>query len=79
VARHKDANWDLSGPAVKRWEEVNAALLMDLRDELKELNRQMKSINNVLHCPNFTDMPRVLRQVRANTTAIKNGAAKNGK
>ena len=37
---------------------------MDIRDELVKLNA-------LLHCPNFTGMPAVLRQVRANTSKPK--------
>lgn len=36
------------------------AVLMDIRDELKQLNR-------LLHCGNFVGMPGVLRQIAANT------------
>lgn len=40
MARHKNGNWTLNDP-VKTWDEVQAALLMDIRDELKELNRTL--------------------------------------
>jgi hypothetical protein len=36
------------------------AVLMDIRDELQTLNR-------LLHCPNFTQIPTVLRSIRRNT------------
>lgn len=62
MARHKDAQWNL--PDEPSWECVHAALLMDLRDELRRLNQ-------LLSCPNFTRMPETLRAVRANTSSIK--------
>lgn len=40
---------------------VNAALLMDIRDELKRLN-------GVLHCPNFLAIPFKLDAIKRNTT-----------
>lgn len=62
MARHKDANWNLA-------DHINApgidagllrrqvALLMDIRDELK-------SLNALLHCANFQQIPQVLRSIR---------------
>jgi hypothetical protein len=44
MARHRNANWDLTNP-VNSWEEVHAALLMDIRDELQ-------AIRGILSCPN---------------------------
>lgn len=55
--RHKDANWQINEVS---YDSAQLAVLMDIRDELKQLNR-------VLNCRDFLDMPRVLRQVRANT------------
>lgn len=63
MARHKDASWTLSD-RVLSWEEVNTAVLMDIRDELKTLNA-------VLRCPNFMEIPRTLRTIRANTSKPK--------
>ena len=42
MARFKDSNWNLtqiSGGKIETWEQAQIAVLMDLRDELKELNR----------------------------------------
>jgi hypothetical protein len=48
VARHKDSNWNLpegkpnpTGGSTHSWESIHAAILMDIRDELKELNRTL--------------------------------------
>jgi len=43
---------------------VTAALLMDIRDELQTLNR-------LLACPNFTQIPTTLRAIRKNTTKAR--------
>jgi len=38
MARHKDADWCLPGPKLDTWQQVEVAVLMDIRDELKRLN-----------------------------------------
>lgn len=38
--RHKDANWQLPEKA-EDWTQVQTAVLMDIRDELKELNSKL--------------------------------------
>lgn len=43
-----------------RDEMVIVGLLADVRDELRKLNR-------VFACPNFQQVPQVLRQIRRNT------------
>jgi hypothetical protein len=60
--RHKNKNWNV-GPIVGHpsWDQVRAALLMDIRDELKRLNA-------LLYCGNFQNIPSILRRIRANTT-----------
>ena len=70
MARHKDEQWDLAesqrdSDGVWRTsnEVVELSLLMDLRDELKRLN----NILNVLRCPDFLAIPRILKAIRANT------------
>jgi hypothetical protein len=56
MARHKNGDWNLHDP-VKTWDEVHAAILMDIRDELRTLNR-------LLACPNFIEIPSILRGIR---------------
>ena len=63
MSRHKDKNWNLETAIdgrVNQWETVFAALLMDIRDELK-------SLNQVLHCGNCLDIPNILRNIEKNT------------
>lgn len=73
AGRFKDVNWDLAGAdgKVPSWQHVEIAVLMDIRDELR-------SLNALLHCHNFVDVPRKLdavkdelRRVRLNTTRRK--------
>lgn len=66
--RHRDQNWNLpAGVANKNggfnidWDTIKVSVLMDIRDELK-------SLNQVLHCPNALDIPHILRDIRRNTT-----------
>ena len=67
MARHKDQNWSLpdgykqsDGSRTHSWESIQVSLLMDLRDELKSLNR-------LLHCSNFIAIPRKLDRIGRNT------------
>ena len=67
MARHKDREWSLpdgrptdGGGTVHDWESLHAAILMDIRDELKQLNA-------LLGCSNFRAIPRVLRTIYRNT------------
>ena len=64
--RGRNYNWwplDEKGEA-PTWERVNTAILMDIRDELKRLNA-------AIYCQNFIQIPRVLRDIRRNTTRKK--------
>lgn len=47
--RHKDADWKVpDSPA--DWTQVNASLLMDLRDQMKTQNALLKELNDTLGC-----------------------------
>ena len=60
--RFKDKDWPLNNEAgvIATWQHVQIAVLMDIRDELKRLNR-------VFACSNFQNVPHVLRRISANT------------
>lgn len=61
--RHKDANWTFpttEDGSLEDWKYVPMALLMDIRDELKQLNR-------VFACHNFVSIPHKLDQLVKNT------------
>lgn len=64
--RKKDVEWKLSdnadGTIPVSYAQI--AVLMDLRDELKKLNR-------LLSCENFTSIPALLRMIRENTAKPK--------
>jgi hypothetical protein len=62
--RNKDTSWTVPSGTIS-YEAASLCVLMDIRDELKQLNA-------LLSCSNFTLLPRVLKQIRANTTSIKN-------
>lgn len=64
--RHKDANWEISADVNRRieWDGVHAALLMDLRDELKLLNSFLRGYD-------FYDVPFILRGIKKNTAPKK--------
>lgn len=64
MARYRDVDWTLPADAIGTWERVNTAILMDIRDELKRLN-------SLLHCSNFTAIPFKLDAIRNNTTPKK--------
>ena len=68
MARRKDVDWFLPdvGTGISL-DHAKLAVLMDLRDELKRLN-------GLLHCSNFIDIPRVLSQIRKNTTKSRRKA-----
>lgn len=39
MARHQDGNWNL--PNEVQWTHVQVAVLMDIRDELRKINRKL--------------------------------------
>lgn len=61
--RKKDADWQINMADAHTAASTNDALLavlMDLRDELKAINRR-------LDCPDTCAIPRILRRISANT------------
>lgn len=48
-------------------ETIQCALLMDVRDEMKSVVAELKRLNGLLSCPNFTQIPTILRGIRRNT------------
>ena len=56
MPRFENRSWDLpSSPkgCIETWQEVEIAVLMDIRDELQTLNR-------LLNCPHFIGIPHLL-------------------
>ena len=66
--RHKDSRWIVSDSQdssnVSSWDQIQCAILMDIRDELQRLNR-------LLHCGNFQAIPRHLSRIQLNTNRKK--------
>ena len=60
MARHDNVNWTLPDETLT-WEQASAAILMDVRDELRQLNR-------LLRCHNFLAIPFKLERIARNTT-----------
>jgi hypothetical protein len=59
--RAPDVEWQVrDSDGSITWEKVSIAVLMDIRRELKTLNR-------LLACPNFQAIPRRLLAIEANT------------
>ncbi len=61
--RLKDRDWVFHKQVNGHYSDTHCAmaLLMDIRDELKKLNA-------LFHCPNFTAIPQNLNAIRRNTT-----------
>ena len=64
--RLKDNAWTVEPDALGKYSFDAAILtvLMDLRDE-------MKRMNSVLNCPNFLEVPGILRAIRVQTRKAK--------
>lgn len=73
MPRFKDAEWNLppgeTRGSIGHWNALQSAILMDIRDELKKLNR-------VFECYNFVRIPRVLDRIQRNTAEKKKKAVK---
>jgi len=77
MARHKNANWKLDDAATISNEHAILAVLMDIRDELKqsnalaiETNARLGRLCAVLECGNFLDVPRKLERIARNAAKI---------
>ncbi len=69
--RSTNVDWSVEDDKgnVPTWERVGVAVLMDIRSELRKLNA-------LLSCPNFTRIPLSLSRIAANTTKKKKAKAK---
>lgn len=59
--RRKNVTWVLPGSPNFFWEHASLAVLMDIREELQAINRR-------LNCSETLEIPRLLREIRRNTT-----------
>jgi hypothetical protein len=62
MSRRKDVDWNIPEKELT-WEQASVAVLMDLRDELKEISHSV----SVLQCSNFIRIPKVLDRIARNT------------
>jgi hypothetical protein len=64
--RFKDRQWILNKDhqGYLSWDQIHAALLMDIRDELTRINMR-------LNCRETLAMPELLRKIAKNTTKPK--------
>lgn len=70
--RHKNVEWvvpETSDGRVLNWSYVDTCILLDIRDELREMNRKL----SVLDCPNFIAIPSKLERIARHTTKPKEG------
>lgn len=66
MARHKDVTWNLPQQC-QDWTQVQTAILMDIRDELKAMNQKL----DVLRCSHFLAIPHTLQRIALNTAKPK--------
>lgn len=69
MPRYRNSEWNLPDK-LENWTQVNTALLMDIRDELKAVNEKL----SVLQCPNFVGIPKKLERIARNTVKPKRKA-----
>ena len=70
MPRYKDIEWEL--PDTPSWESTKTALLMDIRDELKRLNRR-------INCEDFIAIPRTLQKIQLNTQKKRKSTRKKNR
>lgn len=63
MRRRANVTWEI--PQNFTWEHVQVELLMDIRQELRELNA-------LLHCSNFTGIPTTLRCISRKIPSRRN-------
>lgn len=64
MAHYRNIDWKLPDLRIETWEQVSVSVLMDIREELRTLNR-------LLNCPKFTSIPRKLDAISRNTAKKK--------
>lgn len=57
----RNSTWETPQGNQFQWQHVQVELLMDIREELQ-------SLNAVLHCHNFLDIPHKLERIKRNTS-----------
>ena len=77
MARYKDSEWDVSYP-IHTSEQAILCVLMDIRDHLRELRLEtramfpaLNTLQVTLRCSETQAIPRLLRDIKKNTTKAK--------
>lgn len=67
--RRKDVSWTIKRNPDGSVSEMDAhlAVMMDLRDELKNIHTELRMLNSIIGCSNFIAVPSILRQVAKHT------------
>lgn len=70
----RDQEWDVLDDKgqIVTWERVGVAVMMDIR-------RELRTLNQLLGCPNFTGIPRMLRRISANTAKPRSKAKRKAR
>ena len=78
MARHKDSDWNVGGDDKlglnPTMDGAQLAVLMDLRDELKEIRACLWVLKNIFNCDNFRRIPAKIDAIRKNTDRKKRAA-----
>lgn len=67
-----NADWNLPKGDSVTWEQASFCVLLDIRAELRKLNR-------VMACPNLQAMPQLLRDIKRNTAKPRKKKAKGSR
>lgn len=72
MTKRKFANVEWNVPVttsgnILDWDTVRTTVLMDIRDELKNMVLELQKLNSLFHCPNAVDIPNILRRIDGNT------------
>ena len=59
-----------------RYEMMNLEMLESIRNTMEQARDELKTLNRLLHCSNFTDIPNVLRGIRRKLTSRKERTGK---
>lgn len=67
--KFKNIEWDLASDegSITSWDHVKIAVLMDIRDELKEANAYLRTIASVISCNRFIAIPSAIDKIVKNT------------
>lgn len=60
----KNLEWDMNINTSPEYSAaITAMVLMDIRDELQEANRELKWLRRIACCPNMLTIPGLLRRI----------------